>query len=282
MMKIDVPSFSVKEVYSACISTVQDKTLKQQLSMGIKEVVQDEAIYTLYAATDRLSCFPQKQFINGNIDIANAKKLYTYRLLQTEAGRKYYNKIRNSVDCCPLCGVREVSTLDHHMPKSLYATATVMPQNLVPSCKDCNTKKDVCNPQNPNEETWHPYFEDYSDIKWLYAQIVRSDPVSIDYYVNVPDFNDSFFPISDVSKRKIENSFRIFELKKLYRIKAINDINTNMLSFVRLKNKLGRQELQEHLNSLYLGASKLDRNSWKAALYEALEQDDWFIDSYVH
>lgn len=54
---------------------------------------------------------------------------------------------------CPFCGISELSTLDHYLPKELYPEFSVFPKNLVPSCAVCNTrKKDGFSKQGPTSE----------------------------------------------------------------------------------------------------------------------------------
>jgi hypothetical protein len=39
----------------------------------------------------------------------------------------------------PFCGVGHGSALDHNLPKTKFPQLLVVPLNLVPSCKNCNT-----------------------------------------------------------------------------------------------------------------------------------------------
>lgn len=43
---------------------------------------------------------------------------------------------------CPLCGVRDVTDLDHYAPRSIFPEYSVHPKNLIPTCHECNKQKD--------------------------------------------------------------------------------------------------------------------------------------------
>lgn len=43
---------------------------------------------------------------------------------------------------CPLCGVRDVTDLDHYAPRSIFPEYSVHPRNLIPTCHECNLEKD--------------------------------------------------------------------------------------------------------------------------------------------
>src|SRR6266446_4463738 len=57
----------------------------------------------------------------------------------------------------------------HHLPKSRYPDLSVSPINLVPCCMDCNTNKRAIFPTSGQEETLHPYYDNFEGEKWLQA-----------------------------------------------------------------------------------------------------------------
>lgn len=65
--------------------------------------------------------------------------------------REQIQKLRNDLKAingngkvykCPLCGAASVYHLDHYVPRSIMPEFSVMPQNLIYLCKDCNEIKD--------------------------------------------------------------------------------------------------------------------------------------------
>jgi len=110
------------------------------------------------------------------------EKLYTNRMVKKEApGRHIYEGIKESAphNICPLCSLRTVSTLDHYLPKANFPLLVVMPNNLIPSCGDCNKIKLDTFPSDAECQTLHPYYDDVSDAQWLFAEVIQTSPVSI-------------------------------------------------------------------------------------------------------
>lgn len=185
MIKIEMPSEKVKEVFNKCISQVADKDLKILLKSCEKELDADEKLYIKAGKENKLCEFPQKDRVNGFVSIEEMKKVYTYRMVGLkQPGRFYYNKLLNSVQICPFCGVRDVATLDHFLPKSKYATTVVTPANLIPSCRDCNSNKDIYTASDLYDEVWHPYFDDFQEVRWLYCSLQSSEPLEITFYID--------------------------------------------------------------------------------------------------
>lgn len=65
--------------------------------------------------------------------------------------REQIQKLRNDLKAingkgkvykCPLCGAANVRHLDHYIPRSIMPEFSVMPQNLIYLCEDCNEIKD--------------------------------------------------------------------------------------------------------------------------------------------
>ncbi len=277
MKKIELPKEKVKEVYEICISKVADPRLKNLLKACSGEIEQDEDLYDKKGKVGKLREFPKKDKVNGNIDIKEMKKIYTYRMLHlNQPGRGFYNKLLNSVQVCPFCGIRDVSTIDHYLPKTKYATTVVTPINLVPACRDCNSSKNTSDATVENEEVWHPYYDDYGNMRWLYAKIKKdSSPVAI-FYVDT-----SSCDISPEDTNKIKNSFSIFKLARLYGIHAAKEL-ADIDSFMKtLKRNVGNVGVKQHLEEMYRSCKNADENSYKTALYEELKQNEWYIEKYL-
>lgn len=173
-------------------------------------------------------------------------------------------------------GVRDVATLDHYLPKTKYATIVVTSINIVPACRDCSSNKDNKDATVVDEEVWHPYYDDYRYIRWLYAEIKEDSSPVVIFYVDI-----SSCEISAEDETKIKNSFTIFKLSKLYGIhdaKDLGDMNDLMRG---LKRNGGDEVVRQYLNMLYESCKKADTNSYRTALYEALKEREWYIEEYL-
>ena len=277
MNKLEKPKENVKDVYKVCISKVADVDLKTKLQACSIEIEQDEELYDKKGKLGKLREFPQKDMVNGNIDIKEMKKVYTYRMVDLkQPGRLFYNKLLNSVQICPFCGIRDVATLDHYLPKTKYATTVVTPINLIPACRDCNSNKDTNDVTIANEEVWHPYYDDYGTVRWLYAKIIEdSSPVAM-FYVDT-----SSCDISIEDMIKIRNSFSIFKLSKLYGIYAAKELEDIDYLMRNLKKNTGNIGVKQQLNMMYESYRCADANSYKTALYDALKENEWYIEEYL-
>lgn len=90
---------------------------------------------------------------------------------------------------CPFCGIGETATLDHYLPKELYAEFSIFPPNLLPCCGPCNTRK---NDLVINEETnirlfLHPCYDAIPEQQFLDVQTnVLEGVLAITYRLRRP------------------------------------------------------------------------------------------------
>jgi hypothetical protein len=103
-------------------------------------------------------------------------------------GRAIYDKIKllPHGDRCPFCDQRNVSTLDHILPKTSYPSLAVAPLNLVGACMECNKAKSSLAPKNPEQVVFHPYFDDITASQWLIAEVVQQTPCAIVFDIAPP------------------------------------------------------------------------------------------------
>ena len=99
-------------------------------------------------------------------------KLYEMRYKDTLMGMyscktkemKYLEDMRynNGLRCCPFCGILEIGTLDHYLPKEKYPLYSILKNNLVPMCAGCQPKKGMKTPTE-NKRFLHPYYDSFID-----------------------------------------------------------------------------------------------------------------------
>lgn len=83
---------------------------------------------------------------------------------------KIADEIKLGIDKCPMCAVGNASTLDHFMEKDKFKGLSMMRQNLVPMCYDCNTKR------NHNSLDSNDFIHAYYDLlpedrQWLKVKL---------------------------------------------------------------------------------------------------------------
>lgn len=117
---------------------------------------------------------------------------------ENKPGRPYYELIRGTATCgkCPICGSSGGTTeLDHYLPKSIFPTLCVTPDNLIPICSTCNKRKRATYSLEKNARPFHLYYdrlppadnnskETFQGI-YLYAKI--EEEYSVSFYVSCPE-----------------------------------------------------------------------------------------------
>lgn len=270
MKKIEKPNFSVIDVLIDCIDNLQDEGLKQELILSANQFTAAETDFFNKTGTNTLFQIPQNIYISDTIGSSTLKKIYTDRMVNKKnKGRKYYDAIFISAPKgrCPFCNVKSVRTLDHYLPKSKYPILSITPNNLVPSCSDCNKDKLVDSPTNSEEETLHPYFDDIENSDWLKAKIITLKPIKFEYYISPPE------DWTELLKSRLRNHFSAYLLNDLYSIHAIEEFENIKQQLTNLYKMVGGNQLKEHILESYKSRYSMNKNSWQTAFYDCLLND---------
>lgn len=282
MRKLAKPTNNAKTVFLDCVAGYTDPDLHRRLtdcadlienaSENFDKQIQVNKLYTLVKnkstkATKLLRLF------NGSVTINEMKDVYSDQFVPAGSpGRDIYDKILFNVpnQKCPYCFHRNVTTVDHYLPKAYYPLLAVAPFNLVPSCKDCNMGKQGDTPGSEVEEVLHPYYDDVEDQLWLKAQLIRTSPVTVNFFVEAPH------SWNEILKERVKHHFSAFELNSLYGIEAASEL-------IQIKHQLqdqfdqgGAAYVKDHLQRQARSRQSAFVNSWQTALYTAISNDDWF------
>lgn len=193
--------------------------------------------------------------------------LYEKQFRKSKAGKKIYDAIKlNSVNC-PACGVSEVSTLDHYLPKTKFPQFSVFPANLVPNCSYCNTIKGEWTPRAINEQVIHPYFDDrLTETSWLFAEIIKDKTPFVNFYVQ------SSYGWTPDDFLRAATHLEVFKLKTRFLKQALLELS-NLGKFYssdsaeNIRIDMDREARKEYNN---------EKNSWKTALYRELARNTWY------
>ena len=191
---------------------------------------------------------------------------------KTAPGRAVYDKLMSLARSgkCPLCAQRDASTLDHHLPKAHYPVLAVMPLNLVPSCKDCNKAKLAHLPQNANEETLHPYFDNIDDDRWLFASVQTTAPASLKFFVDPPDHWD------EVLAARVFLHFETLGLGDLYAAQGADELLNIRHQLQTLHDIGGAATVRAELLARAESARAVRVNGWRVSAFEAFAESEWF------
>lgn len=264
MRKLPKPSFELNDIITDCVSNMRegkDKYLTAIPVIDTYSMQYDESMFQ--GAAHEL---PVHDMVTDDLSKDDMVSLYTNKFAKKDqSGRKYYDKIKlappNSI--CPLCGIGQVTTLDHYMAKTLYPSLAVTPHNLIPACRDCNDPRGAVHFESAGDMTLHPYYDEVQNLEWLSAVIVSTFPICVRYIVSdtVPD--------SELRVR-LSAHLEVFDLSNRYSKKAAEEISAHKLTYQAMLDNGGIEGLREYLQLLYTSAYSVEKNSWRTALYKAL------------
>lgn len=274
MWSVNRPAMDAGEVFSTCISKVRNRALRESLREVKPSVEAAAHDYAVKADDSELHLLPQHSVI-GTLSGTELVKTYESRMVnKTGPGRPIYDQLRllPEGNRCPYCDHRNVSTLDHVLPKEDYPVFAVTPDNLVGACAECNLVKASVIPTTGSENLIHPYFDELGEYQWLRAEVIEETPAAVVFFTQLRE------EWSDELNDRVSNQFALFQLAELYASQAareIADIRHNLLrhyetgGLVAVRDELSYQRESRERNRI---------NSWQTATYQALEESDWFCD----
>ncbi len=174
MIKLTRPPLISSNVFNDCVSVVRNPILRQRLYACAPLVLQAEQELNNKITTGNIYTILRETVVNGDVSADELVKLYTGRMVGNDTGRVHYDRLLSLAKdgLCPYCAHRNVTTLDHYLPKAKYPRLSTVPINLIPSCKDCNTDKKIDYPATSEEETLHRYYDDIDGSDWLKMIVV--------------------------------------------------------------------------------------------------------------
>lgn len=272
MWHVDRPNISALDSFNTCISRIRDLTLKKGMEAIRPQITHAEKAFDTAASTNDIHLIQPANNV-GSVSAGELKKLYDNRMARAGSpGRDIYDQLMIAAtnDRCPLCGHRNVSTLDHSLPKSRYPSLAVTPINLVPCCSDCNKDKGSNVPQDRANAFLNAYYDDIEDDFWLFAEIVKSTPAGIRFFVKPHDGWDP------VMSTRVQNQFRELKLAKLYASQGGQQLLSMRGALKEIYQAAGADAVRKDLLRSYRSCIQVRVNSWQGSLYRAAAESDWY------
>lgn len=281
MRHLDRMEFSVKDIVTDCASSFRDKSLKEKYISSAEYIEQKSQEYVAVANNNDWHDISPHKTVNKIITKDEMVKLYDKKfVVHPDVRAKYYDKILANAKSgkCPICGIGQASTLDHYLAKTLYPTYSVTPDNLIPSCKDCNTNKSNNPVGSKQDAPLHPYFDDVDDVVWLCANVVSKNNILVaQYYVN-PEIEEN-----DVEfYARLCAHLKLYKLKSAYSVQASTEISESTELWKRVYQRGGKHGLLQYLSECLYSCEMVQKNTWKTALLRGLlnaVKDDIFKES---
>jgi hypothetical protein len=270
----------ISTVIELCISGVNDRVHQAKLRKIIPNIIAMQEEYDLKALNSTLfelvmnNDHKDSEFLDG-ITKKQFSALYSqYMVGEKKPARKIYSFLKGLAPNgkCPFCGYCDATTLDHFLPKSKYPLLTVLPLNLVPSCPYCNTGKSTDVALKAEDQILHPYYDHSAlmDEQWVFADVIPTIPATIKFYVKAPDKWDKQLEgrvLSHFVDNKLASRFSLQAADELSALRQTLEIYHEAQGIIGVKFNLKAQAISEF---------KKYKNSWKTAMYQALEKSDWF------
>lgn len=273
MWPLDKPSHAAADTFAVCISKVRNKQLKERLAYAASTIESASTEYDHAAQRGNLHTISRNATVEPDITTAEMEKVYTGRMVPIKSpGRPIYDELMTNAKNgrCPFCAQRQVATLDHVLPKSIYPAFAVAPLNLVPSCHECNKKKLTHAPSRAEDVCLHPYFDDLGSQRWLYAVVVETRPAAVRFKLQVPpNWNE-------VTVARVKHHFRLLGLGALYASEAAEELLHIRHQLVELLQRSGELGVRDELSRRAASAASGRTNGWRAATYDAWASSAWF------
>lgn len=284
MMRLSLPACSYAELLNVCIAGVgKNNPLLNRFADSRKELLDAGQRYTKLANTGSLfqitpvaeTGIPDLNLL-GSLSKADLVRLYKqYLVAKSKPARRIYEDLINAAkDKCPFCGgIGNPKTLDHFLPKDHFPQYSILPDNLIPSCRDCNMGEKAENFATRAEDQYiHPYrdLETFFVDQWIYAKYRHGqdrEPGQFDYFVDAPR------GASSLDESRVRRHFDDFKIALRYSIKAGELLPTVLAQIESLRAKgLGDDDITECI--LQPGFDNAPfMNHWLKGMYWALIHD---------
>jgi 5-methylcytosine-specific restriction endonuclease McrA len=282
MRRLASPKFNFNTALAESIRGIGDANIRAYYETQITnpDAIALETLYEANARVATLYQFPRLASISndgqvhGNLTKSDLIKLYTqYFVPKGKPARYLYDLIKITANGkCPFCGdIGHVRTLDHYLPKANFPLYSIMPSNLIPCCRDCNTEKSNAFSITAEEQTLHPYFDDdkFFSQQWVAARVIQGTPPVIEYFVSPPN------GWTNLEKRRVEAHFEEYQLAERFGVEAGADLPETIFTRQTILQGINSLEYAEHLSEK---SNKLNVpvNNWRRVMFACLADDPWF------
>jgi len=263
---LPIPTVDADALYTACAAATIDNALRARLLGYQPRVTAAAQSYQAAGAVPEFHTLARSAgALGADVELRDLYKRTMVR--KGGPGRATYDllKLNAKGGICPLCGHRNISTLDHYLPKESYADFAILPLNLIPTCSDCNRVKHKFFPANAAEQLLHPYFDRLPNGVWLRATVV--------YEANTPILTFTADPPAAWNadlRTRVAAHFDRLDLATLYSIHGTREVPMIRSRLQKLLESGGPDAVRDHLQEEASTRQAEDANSWQAAAYAAL------------
>ncbi|BCG63857.1 MAG: hypothetical protein methR_P1600 [Methyloprofundus sp.] len=199
MKRLAPPNISFNDMLVKCSEGMEQVNVRNNfISVFPTFYVKEQQYQALSLAGNLYTYAKVNPLANATLVVGHLTKrklvnLYENNLRDKDKpARDYYDALLiSSGERCPFCGdIGHTKNLDHFLPKAHFPEFSVMPLNLVPSCRDCNMgEKGQSYATVADEQALHPYVDKaiFYQEQWVFADYIDEDDGAFRYYINCPD-----------------------------------------------------------------------------------------------
>lgn len=295
MKKLSLPQVSYNDMLNKCSQGIKQVKARDNFISAFQNFYEKESEYRELSIDGNLYNYPKIEPLNnetiviGNLTKSKLINLYENNLRnKNKPAREYFDLLLlSSGGLCPFCGnIGHSKNLDHFLPKTHFPEFSIMPLNLVPSCRDCNMgEKGQTYATSEDEQIIHPYLDKniFYQEQWVFAEYI--DDINenygvLSYYVHCPD------NWREEDKKRAEKHFNSFNLANRYRLEAgkhLSEVIDLKNSFIKtlssrcndnnvekIKDEIVKTILEPVINSDEFP------NHWKKVMYKCLAKSTFF------
>lgn len=280
MIRLDEPGHTFVETLGRCADGISPRlVLKRQVGDATAALASEGELYSAAGRAGSLHAF--SPFHGNATDVVIAAltkgelvKLYDdYFVPEEKAARSVYDSIMSAAsEKCPFCGgIGTPRNLDHFLPKAFFPQFSVLPLNLVPSCRDCNMDgKGARVVGSAEAQLIQPYLDHprFFEEQWVFASYVPEacgSPGAFSFVASPPE------AWSSSDKLRVVNHFEVFGLSRRYAVKAAEHLGVVIDQIERLR-RIGVSDADIRSAVLQPGIERSPFvNHWMRPMYQALD-----------
>lgn len=226
MKRLDLPNISFYGMLAKCAEGMEQVNVRKSFISEFQVFHDKEQQYQELSKDGNLHAYPKTHPLTnetpvvGHLTKRKLVNLYENNLRnKSKPARDYYDALLlSSGERCPFCGdIGHTKNLDHFLPKAHFPEFSIMPLNLVPSCRDCNMgEKGQVFATISDEQAIHPYVDKdiFHQEQWVFAEYLAEDDGAFCFFVNCPN------TWSQEDQNRAANHFNTLDLASRYRLEA--------------------------------------------------------------
>lgn len=293
MKRLALPNISFNDMLVKCSEGMEQVNVRNNFISVFPTFYAKEQQYQALSLAGNLYAYPKVNPLTnttpvvGHLTKRKLVNLYENNLRDKDKpARDYYDALLvSSGERCPFCGdIGQTKNLDHFLPKAHFPEFSVMPLNLVPSCRDCNMgEKGQAYATLEDDQAIHPYVDKdiFYQEQWIYAEYIDEDDGAVVYYVQCPA------AWSQEEKNRAENHFNSLDLANRYSLEAgkhLSEVIDQKNAFVDVILGFNPQATTQAIKDAFVNAnlqpvinSGQFSNHWKKVMYQCLANSATFF-----